>query len=732
MKKKFDRSRWLSFFLAVLLAAEMFTAGAHIRAASVAEEDLFTYFISGNEVTITGTTPLAGKDLVIPDTLEGKPVTAIRGRRLFRPGEGDTGGPGPCLSGLTSVEIPASVTSIGSGAFACPELTSITVNEENPVYHSAGNCLIQTKRKELIAGCKTSTIPSDGSVTEIGDSAFLNCEGLTSVEIPSGVTAIGDGAFSYCTGLTSIELPSSVTLIGHSAFRYCTGLTTIEIPSGVTVIDSGAFMHCTELTSIELPSNLTAIGYSAFYDCRSLISIELPEGVELIDTEAFRNCKSLSSICIPSTVRELNSSFRGCSSLTSIVVAPENQKYHSDGNCLIETKVKKLIMGCGTSVIPLDGSVTSINDYAFEACSGLTSIKIPSCIASIGRGAFYRCGGLISIVVEEGNPIYHSDGNCLIETESKTLLAGSNSSVIPADGSVTSIDDYAFMACSGLTSIKIPSCVTSIGYSAFSGCTGLTSIEIPDGVNKIAAYTFSGCSALETVKIPSSVTSIKAVAFQGCSKLSAVTIPEGVLEIDSIAFDGCNLTSIKIPASVTSIDEMSFINCSDLNSIVVDEKNPIYHSEGNCLIETMTKTLVVGCRSSVIPADGSVVAIGKGAFYGCAGLTSIEIPASVTTISKYAFLRCPNLTIRGYSGTRAESFAGKNGIPFYEIVFGDLDKKDGVGSADAVYLLMHVFYPEDYPVMQLCDFNGDSTVDSADAVYLLMHVFYPEDYPLPQ
>ena len=663
MKKKFDRSRWRAFFLAVLLAAEMFTAGTHIRAASVAEEDLFTYFISGNEVTITGTTSLAGKDLVIPDTLEGKPVTAIRGRRFLGPKEGNTGGPEPRLSGLTSVEIPASVTEIGSGAFLfCPELTSITVNEENPVYHSAGNCLIKTKAKELIAVCKTSTIPSDGSVISIGEGVFSGCNRLTSIELPSSVTKIGDFAFSHCTELTSIKIPG-VTSIGYAAFWGCTGLASIELPSGVT-----------------------SIGTCAFFDCTGLTSIEIPDGVTTIDGYAFEGCTGLTSIEIPSSVTSIGGeAFWGCTGLGSIVVNEGNPAYHSAGNCLIETKTKELIAGCKTSIIPSDGSVISIGDYAFEGRTGLTSIEIPSSVTTIGRYAFEGCTGLTSIEIPS---------------------------------SVTSISSYAFRGCTGLTSIEIPSSVTSIGESVFNGCTGLTSIEIP-----------------------AEVTEIKWGTFWDCSGLTSVEIPEGVIRIAQYAFSGCTgLTSIEIPSSVTSIGYNpyggyggceTFCNCAGLTSIIVNEGNPVYHSAGNCLIETKTKELIAGCKTSIIPSDGSVTEIGDDAFAGT-GLTSIEIPASVTTISKYAFLQCPNLTIRGYSGTRAESFAGKNGIPFYEIVFGDLDKKDGVGSADAVYLLMHVFYPEDYPVAQLCDFNGDSKVDSADAVYLLMYVFYPEDYPLPQ
>ena len=128
----------------------------------------------------------------------------------------------------TSITIPNSVTSIGYQAFyGCTGLTSIIVNAGNTKYHSAGNCLIETETKTLILGCNTSVIPTDGSVTSIGDYAFSGCNGFTSVTIPDSVTSIGGAAFADCSGLTSVTIGNGVTSIGGSAFRDCTGLTSI-------------------------------------------------------------------------------------------------------------------------------------------------------------------------------------------------------------------------------------------------------------------------------------------------------------------------------------------------------------------------------------------------------------------------------------------------------------------------------------------------------------------------
>ena len=228
----------------------------------------------------------------------------------------------------------------------------------------------------------------------------------------------------------------------------------------------------------------------------------------------------------------------------------------------------------------------SIGSDAFSGCTGLTSIELPSSLTSIDLSAFYGCTGLTSIQVANGNTKYHSAGNCLIETASKTLLLGYKTSVIPTDGSVTSIGSSAFLVCTGLTSITIPASVTSIGSYAFSGCTGLTSITIPSGVTSIGMNAFSNCTCLRELIIPNTVTSIDMSVLSGCTGLTSIEVASG------------NIT---------------------------------YHSVGNCLIETASKILIAGCKTSVIPTDSSVTTIDGGAFYGV-GLTHIWVPSNIVNV----------------------------------------------------------------------------------------------------
>ena len=390
------------------------------------------------------------------------------------------------------------------------------------------------------------------SVTSIGEGAFLNCTGLTSVTILASVTSIGQNAFFGCTGLTSVTIPNSVTSIGEGAFSWCSGLTSVTIPNSVTSIGSGAFENCSGLTSVTIPNSVTSIGERAFY---------------------------------------------GCSGLTSIIVDKDNDVYDSRESCnaIIRKSDNELVRGCNNTMIP--NSVKSIGVSAFSGCSGLTSITIPNGVTSIGHDAFSGCSSLSSINLP----------NSITSIESQTFYHCNSLTSVTIPNSVTSIGNNAFGGCSSLTSITIPNSVKSIGAVAFWKCIALKSIKIPSSVTNIGNGVFSecismtsiivdsgnsvydsreGCNAIiktsenelvagcKSTTIPNSVTSIGQNAFWGCRGLTSITIPNSVTSIGKWAFTHCSgLTNITIPNSVTSIGGNAFSEVN-LNSVVSQIENP--------------------------------------------------------------------------------------------------------------------------------------------------------------
>ena len=175
------------------------------------------------------------------------------------------------------------------------------------------SCLTRVSNNEIVDG--KFMIPD--SVTSIGDFAFEDCSGLTSINIPDSVTNIGVRAFAYCTGLTSVTIGSSVTRIGKGAFLGCVNLTSVKIPDKVTSIERSAFYNCTGLTSVTIGSGVTSIGNSAFLGCVNLTSIKIPNSVTSIGRYAFSWCTGLTSVVIPDSVTSIGEKAFVCCALTS-------------------------------------------------------------------------------------------------------------------------------------------------------------------------------------------------------------------------------------------------------------------------------------------------------------------------------------------------------------------------------------------------------------------------------
>lgn len=445
-------------------------------------------------------------------------------------------------TGLSEIMIPAGVKYIAEYAFGyCDNLTTMRVDENNPVFDSRNNCnaIIDTKKNMLISGCKSSVIP-DG-IIRIEAHAFYGCK-ANEIAVPDSVISIGTGAFEESTwynnqpgGMVyagkvaykykstipadiSVVLKDGTLGIAEYAFIGCKDIVSIQIPESVINIDKGAFSGCSGLTHINIPDAVSVIGNFSFYKCTSLTLLKLPAQATRIGESAFEKCSGLERIDIPDLVTEIcERAFYQCSGLCSITFG--------EG---VETIGATAFCGCSSlSAVQLPDRLKRIDYDAFKGCTAISDVQVGDCIEIMGPTVFYNTlwydsqpDGLIYL----NNVLYKMKGDI-----------PQGSTVTVKDGT-RCIASEAFYKCGYEFSLSLPDSLQFINYNAFYYCGGLKSLQLPSGVIQIAFGAFLGSINLTELTIPDNITSIGSAAFFDCCSLHSVTIPQSVVTLGRESF----------------------------------------------------------------------------------------------------------------------------------------------------------------------------------------------------
>lgn len=300
-----------------------------------------------------------------------------------------------------------------------------------------------------------------------------------------------------------------------NGFGKCTDFEIIfptHSPNGDTVVGiyDTAIPKDGTIRKLVFPNTVKDIGdFNGLYGLETVV---IPTVTEL--QSVFKNCPDLKNICIPADLVSINADAFSGSAYYNDPLNWDKGALYLD-NYLLTVKAE-----VGESFEVKEGT-RLIARYVFRDCVGLKNVILPESLETIGYGAFYTCAAmeelhlpknvsrvelgfnrnLKNITVNEDNPFYHVDENCLIETENKKLIYGVGKCVIPSDGSVTSISNTAFYQCDTIIELVLPEAITEVGDGAFNGCKNLKSVTLHQNIDMLNKSVFKDCAALERIDI---------------------------------------------------------------------------------------------------------------------------------------------------------------------------------------------------------------------------------------
>ena len=589
---------------------------------------------------------------------------------------------------MASITLPESITSIGSSAFSgCTALASETgyANYKGTLeqwaqiafssYDSNPACVAKKLKIKgtLITDCTLNV--------SVGAFAFRGITTLTSLTLGEGCISIGNYAFGGCTGLTgTLVIPSTVTTIVSNSFNGCTGYNAIDLmgATSLATIGSGAFDGMTGVAGVlYIPASVTTVNSMAFRNMTGLSKIfanptTAPNGT---NSTTFTNITSKPLYVLTAAAYTSYTTKANWSDFTNIMYGGYCGAETGGVNMTWELNPSSgllIISGSGAmkdysnsstnrapwydlraSVLSIKicDNVTHVGAYAFNACSNATEVWTSTTVNSFGNHAFYSCSKLnvakygktdvptpvlsyatdwaqIDFGNEYANPLYYAHTLKIYKDQKNAA---------PAFGTVTELENRS---------------ITTIKPYAFYGCTSLTSVALHSNVTSVDKYAFYGCSNLTSVTLPDNVETLGYRAFYGCSLLSSITIPQNVTKVGDGLFTGCSLTTV-----IWNAENCAKCLSSSGNEYALSSAwNPFLGTTASDPRNTIT-SFTFGDNVEIIP---------NGLCYNMVGLTSISIPAGVTSIGTNVFQGCSNLHTINWNATNCDDFTSGT-APFESI-----------------------------------------------------------------
>lgn len=577
-------------------------------------------------------------------------------------------------------------------------------------------------------------------VTEIGDDAFYDCDGLTAVNLPSTISFIGTFAFKDCTSLKEFVMPESLYMINGYAFDGCKALKTITFNSQINTISDYVFRDCPDIDRINISdidawfeidfgntdANPLRYAHDLYLNDKKITEIVIPDTVWEVCKYALAG-SSVEKITVGSGVSEIGwYAFSECENLKEVVL-----------NCQLDALDYGVFYGDkALTTLTLPSGITKIGNYVFQGCSSLKSLTLPEGLTTLGFMSFAE-SGLESITIPKGV----NDIGAEVFKDCTSL----KSAAFSPDTKITEIPTYMFSGCTALSEFNIPATITKINDSAFTGCESLSSIAIPSSVSKIGATAFSGCTGLKRVDItdlaawceilftdgssnplmlagnlylnnelvtdvtiPESTKRLYPFVFRGASCLITATLPTTLTAIPKYAFSGCtSLESIEIPYSVSQIDESAFADDEALTQVKISDlpswcnitfaniqSNPLVYANSLVLNGTPIEKLELpvsvsnikdytfaGGHFAEIAFPSTVKSIGNSAFSGNSLIETLTFGNSLTTLGNSSFAdnsALKQLTLpASLSSILNDAFAGCNKI---ELIFAKAESPAAIGT----------------------------------------------------